>query len=80
MEQHMKLPPQTRQRPKHIKDYSYDAEAQTLTVTFHNGKRYRYDGVSSQLADGFQGSGSYLRQHVAPQCSYKCLDGNHDHD
>jgi hypothetical protein len=56
------------------------ASAQTLTVTFHNGKRYRYDGVSSQLADGFQGSGSYLRQHVAPQCSYKCLDGNHDHD
>lgn len=76
----MKLPPRSRERPKHITDHSYDKDTQALTVTFHNGKKYRYDGVSQDLAAGFDGSGSYLRQHIASRCSYKCLDGEHDHD
>jgi hypothetical protein len=78
----MKLPKQTPQRPNHVTDHSYDEETGALTVTFHNGKRYRYDGVDKDLAADFArtGSGSFLRRNIAPHCTYKCLDGNHDHD
>jgi hypothetical protein len=75
--------PAPRQRPNHVTDHSYDEEAGTLTVTFHNGKRYQYSDVPKDLATGFTengGSGSWLRQHIIPNCTHKCLDGEHDHE
>lgn len=74
--------PKPKQRPNHVTDHAYDEKAGTLTVTFHNGRRYRYDGVSKDLATGFHdagGSGSFLRRNIAPNCTYQCLDEGHDH-
>lgn len=30
----------------HLQTYDYDAESQTLTITFQNGSIYQYSGVS----------------------------------
>lgn len=70
-------------RGRNVQDHSYDKDTRTLTVTFHNGKRYQYSDVSPDLATGFRdsgGSGSYLFHHIAGNCPYQCLDGDHDHD
>lgn len=66
-----------RLRPANVTTHAYDPERQTLDVTFHNGKQYRYTDVPADLAAGFSdagGSGSFLRQHIIGRHPHQLLD------
>lgn len=54
-------------RRSNVSTSAYDPETGHLTVTFHNGRRYRYEGVSPELAEEFKGAGSpggFLHAHI----------------
>lgn len=54
-------------RRRNVTASSYDPETGHLTVTFHNGRRYRYEGVPQELAAEFgshDSPGSFLRSHI----------------
>lgn len=58
-------------RRQNISASSYDPETGQLYVTFHNGRRYRYDAVSSDLAAEFEGAqsrGGFLHKHIIGKC------------
>jgi hypothetical protein len=49
---------------------SYDAAAQTLTVTYANGRRYAYAGVPASVADALsdaEDQAEYQRLYIAGQ-------------
>jgi hypothetical protein len=50
-----------------VTDHSYSPETGHLTVTFHGGRSYRYEGVSKETAKGLEDAGSagqFLNSHV----------------
>ena len=56
----------TTRRP-HIADHSYDLGAQALTVTFHDGRKYRYQDVAPDIASNFKDApsqGKFLHTHI----------------
>jgi hypothetical protein len=58
-------------RRPNIADHSYDPDAQALTVTFHDGRKYRYQDVTPDIASGFKDApsqGKFLHQHVHGLC------------
>ena len=66
--------------PKHqssnVAGFVYDPETNHLTVTFHGGRVYRYNGVSaSQHADlgKAESKGSFLNEHIIPHHTFSRL-------
>lgn len=54
-------------RPSTVESHAYDPETGHLTVTFHGGRQYRYEGVDKATAQGFRkadSQGGYLHRHV----------------
>lgn len=54
-------------RRSNISAHDYDPETGHLTVTFHGGRRYRYEGVDRKTAEGLRDAasqGTYLHAHV----------------
>jgi hypothetical protein len=45
-------------RRANVSTSAYDPETGHLTVTFHNGRKYRYEGVDADTAEEFKGAGS----------------------
>lgn len=60
------LPPST--RPSSVEHHEYSPETGHLIVTFRGGRRYRYEGVSADVAAGLEGAdskGSFVNSHIA---------------
>lgn len=52
----------------------YDAEAQTLTIEFHNGETYDYFNVPQGVYAGLMGAGSagqYFARQIKGRFSYE---------
>ena len=50
-----------------LKDAEYDEQSRTLTVTFHDGRSYKYSGVDAETARGLESapsSGEYFNSQV----------------
>lgn len=65
------------QRRANVIDTSYDADSRSLTVTFHNGQRYRYTDVDPEIAGGLDdcdSKGGYLHKHIIGRCDGRCID------
>jgi hypothetical protein len=71
------LPTKHRAKPKpsaarsgahsNILDHEYSPETGHLTVTFHGGRKYRYEGVGKGDAEAFAASeskGRHLHSHI----------------
>ena len=71
------LPTKARAKPKpsaarsgrhsNILDHEYSPETGHLTVTFHGGRKYRYEGVGKDVAEAFSGSeskGKFLHSSI----------------
>jgi len=57
-----------------IRNYSYDAQASELTITFVTGRRYVYDDVPQDVADGFKAAfsrGTFFNQHIRDRYGYR---------
>jgi len=53
-----------------IADYDHDPQSGDLVITFKSGRRYKYKGVSTQVADGLQASlspGRYVWDNIRDQ-------------
>lgn len=73
----MKLPKAPAPRRRNVTEYSYNPNASTLTVTFHNGRRYRYTDVTPELADGLKQAdsrGKFLHEKIIGTCPGCALD------
>jgi KTSC domain len=52
-----------------MKAYAYEPHTGTLTVEFHSGKRWAYEGVSLERATAFEGAaskGRYFSDQIKP--------------
>lgn len=61
-----KKPPKPPRR-RNVTGSAYDPETGHLTVTFHNGRRYRYAGIDADTAKIFKehdSPGGYLRSSI----------------
>ena len=50
-----------------LQSADYDDQARTLTVTFHDGRSYKYSGVDADAARGLESapsSGEYFNSQV----------------
>lgn len=59
--------PAAKQRSSTVESHAYDPETGHLTVTFHGGRQYRYEGVDKATAHGLgkaDSQGGYLHRHV----------------
>lgn len=60
-----------------IQDAGYDADSGVLEVTFKNGRRYRYVGVSSTLYENFMNApskGSFFAREIRPNFQGERVD------
>jgi hypothetical protein len=65
-----KPPVKARAASTNVLDHSYSPETGHLTVTFHGGRQYRYEGVDQKTADGLgsaDSKGSFLHTHILGQ-------------
>lgn len=56
-----------RRAGSNVQGHEYSPETGHLTVTFHGGRQYRYEGVDKELAEKFRDSssqGSFLHSHI----------------
>lgn len=54
-------------RPTNILSHQYSPETGHLTVTFHGGRQYRYEGVGKADAEAFaqaESKGRHLNAHI----------------
>jgi hypothetical protein len=54
----------------HVRNVDYDAAAESLTVLFENGRRYRYHKVAYEDWNALMqadSKGSYLRRSIQPR-------------
>lgn len=59
-----------------FKKVKYDSEEKTLIITFNNGKRYEYSGMSAEQFKEFIGAdslGKYFIAHIKNTFSYRPL-------
>jgi hypothetical protein len=64
-------------RRRNVTSHEYDPETGHLTVTFHSGKRYRYEGVPKALAKEFKdhhSQGGFLHSRVIGKFQSSQLD------
>lgn len=60
-----------------IQDAGYDADSGVLEVTFKNGRRYRYVGVSATLYENFMNApskGSFFAREIRPNFQGEPVD------
>lgn len=56
-----------RDRRQNITSHEYNPETEHLTVTFHDGRQYRYEGVPPEHHEGMTDAasrGRYLHTHI----------------
>jgi len=57
-----------------IESSDYDAETQTLTITFQNGSSYEYTNVPPAIHRGLQAAGStgsFFHRAIKPRFSFE---------
>lgn len=62
---------------ENILSHEYSPETGHLTVTFHGGRRYRYEGVRKEDAEAFasaESKGKHLRSHIIGKYDHSRLD------
>ncbi len=66
----------TAARRSNIETPDYDPETRQLTVTFHNGRRYRYSDIGQDMATDYEcadSKGTFLRQHINGKFPHEIL-------
>jgi hypothetical protein len=56
-----------------LSSYEYDATAEELYITFQHGGRYKYNGISQNVADGLgeaSSPGSYFQSEIKGAYGY----------
>lgn len=56
-----------RDRRQNITAHEYNPETEHLTVTFHDGRQYRYEGVPLAIGNAMRGAqslGKFLHTHI----------------
>lgn len=67
-------------RRPNVTSHTYNKRNKTLTVTFHNGRRYRYSGVDLDKAEAFKASdskGAFLHAHIIGRHDATQLSSQH---
>lgn len=70
------MKPSKTERRRNVTAQHYDPETGALTITFHSGKKYRYDGVPKDLADRIQdhpSPGGFLHSHIIGKFDHTIL-------
>ena len=61
-----------------IRSHSYDPQTRALTITFVTGRRYVYDGVPQEVADGFKAAfsrGTFFNREIRDHYGYREVAG-----
>lgn len=70
-------PKQPEARRSNISTHDYNPKTEHLTVTFHNGQKYRYEGVRPETYNRFKSAdsqGSFFHAHIRGAHDFTKLD------
>lgn len=64
-------------KSSNLKGYDYDEKSSSLTITFNNGRQYRYEGVKPDVISGMlkaPSHGKYFAQNISHSYKYSQLE------